>query len=782
MGKRDINIRVGANIQDFSTKMQNVQRKMKKTGKKMQSMGKKLSRSIALPIAAVGALSVKAFATQESALKDLSAITGAVGKDLDFFKKKSIEMSNQSVSSASEILNAFKLMGSARPELLKNSKALAEITKEAITLSEASGIDLETSIKALGDTLNQMNLPASDAGRVINVLAAASKLATKEISYINEAMAKFAGVASKAGISLETSVAATELLGKVIPQAEIAGTNLRNIIIGMQIAASAQGRAFKGLAGELDFYAKDLNNVIKLKKLFGKDSIQAIQHLITERKELVNLSEKITGTSIAYEQQKIRLESLNAVLAMTKNRFTNIGIAIGNELAPIIVKFSGVVKNIANIFMNLNETQKKFILVLLGITMVLPPLIALMGSLTIAMSGINLITIIIVVAITALIAISWLLVKHWIRIKTWFAKIWENIRYFFEKNIDKIQLYMKKLHVALVKLLAKMGNKKAIKGLILMKQELADLETDLIVKSGEHNKALAELNEELQKAKENEKSFIDIITDEIIKIKEEIKQTNNLTESVKLQKEEIEKLIGIKTTNKYEKPEKPIAKSVGFESPTDSLNPESNFYSKMQVFLESDTWKEMFSAIKDGVNQLDNVFDSFFNNKTIRLDNWYAKELKGIETSGKSEAEKEIALTDLNEKEQKKRAKIERGMAIKEKAMAIWQATVNGIVAVTKVLGNPIWAAIVAGMAAVQVALIASTPIPAMAEGGLAYGDSIVRVGEYSGARSNPEVIAPLNKIQGMLGGDGFIAETRISGDDLRIIINKANKKFGRQR
>ena len=779
MGKRDINIRVGANIQDFSTKMQNVQRKMKKTGKKMQSMGKKLSRSIALPIAAVGALSVKAFATQESALKDLSAITGAVGKDLDFFKKKSIEMSNQSVSSASEILNAFKLMGSARPELLKNSKALAEITKEAITLSEASGIDLETSIKALGDTLNQMNLPASDAGRVINVLAAASKLATKEISYINEAMAKFAGVASKAGISLETSVAATELLGKVIPQAEIAGTNFRNIIIGMQIAASDQGRAFKGLAGELDFYAKDLNNVIKLKKLFGKDSIQAIQHLITERKELVNTKEKITGTSIAYEQQKIRLESLNAVLAMTNNRFTNIGIAIGNELAPIIVKFSGVVKNIANIFMNLNETQKKFIIVLLGITMVLPPLIALMGSLTIAMSGINLITIIIVVAITALIAISWLLVKHWIRIKTWFAKIWENIRYYFEENIDIIQLYMKKLQIAVVKLLAKMGNKKAIKGLILMKQELNDLETDLIVKSGEHNKALAELNEELQKAKENEKSFIDVITDEIIKIKDEIKQTDNLTESVKKQKEEIEKLIRIKTPNKDEKP---IAKSVGFESPTDSLNPKSDFYSRMHVFLESDTWDEMFSTIKDGVNQLDNVFDSFFNNKTKRLDNWYAKELQGIESSQKSEAEKEIALTDLNEKEQKKRAKIERGMAIKEKAMAIWQATVNGIVAVTKVLGNPIWAAIVAGMAAVQVALIASTPIPAMAEGGLAYGDSIVRVGEYSGARSNPEVIAPLNKIQGMLGGDGFIAETRISGDDLRIIINKANKKFGRQR
>jgi TP901 family phage tail tape measure protein len=41
--------------------------------------------------------------------------------------------------------------------------------------------------------------------------------------------------------------------------------------------------------------------------------------------------------------------------------------------------------------------------------------------------------------------------------------------------------------------------------------------------------------------------------------------------------------------------------------------------------------------------------------------------------------------------------------------------------------------------------------IPAFAEGGLVYGDTLAQVGEYPGARSNPEVIAPLSKLQGML-------------------------------
>jgi hypothetical protein len=41
--------------------------------------------------------------------------------------------------------------------------------------------------------------------------------------------------------------------------------------------------------------------------------------------------------------------------------------------------------------------------------------------------------------------------------------------------------------------------------------------------------------------------------------------------------------------------------------------------------------------------------------------------------------------------------------------------------------------------------------IPGLAEGGLAYGPTIAQVGEYGNAKSNPEVIAPLSKLQAML-------------------------------
>ena len=64
------------------------------------------------------------------------------------------------------------------------------------------------------------------------------------------------------------------------------------------------------------------------------------------------------------------------------------------------------------------------------------------------------------------------------------------------------------------------------------------------------------------------------------------------------------------------------------------------------------------------------------------------------------------------------------------------------------------------------------------ANGGIVSGPTAALVGEYSGARTNPEVIAPLNKLQNMLGGNvSFV----ISGDNLVGTLNRANKTRARK-
>ena len=59
--------------------------------------------------------------------------------------------------------------------------------------------------------------------------------------------------------------------------------------------------------------------------------------------------------------------------------------------------------------------------------------------------------------------------------------------------------------------------------------------------------------------------------------------------------------------------------------------------------------------------------------------------------------------------------------------------------------------------------------IPQMASGGIVSGPVIAQVGEYSGASHNPEVIAPLDKLQSMMGGQAVQVTGKISGRDILL-------------
>jgi tape measure domain-containing protein len=72
--------------------------------------------------------------------------------------------------------------------------------------------------------------------------------------------------------------------------------------------------------------------------------------------------------------------------------------------------------------------------------------------------------------------------------------------------------------------------------------------------------------------------------------------------------------------------------------------------------------------------------------------------------------------------------------------------------------------------------LISKIGLPKLAQGGLVFAPTMAMVGDNKNARVDPEVIAPLSKLKGMLDGGGspYILSTRVSGSDLIVIMEKA--------
>lgn len=92
-------------------------------------------------------------------------------------------------------------------------------------------------------------------------------------------------------------------------------------------------------------------------------------------------------------------------------------------------------------------------------------------------------------------------------------------------------------------------------------------------------------------------------------------------------------------------------------------------------------------------------------------------------------------------------------------------------------------AAIAAGVAAVVSALATKPKIPAFATGGAVFGDTIARVGEYTGARYDPEIIQRRSTIEGWLqkastgSGLGGDVVFRIEGDALEGVLNNTRRR-----
>lgn len=99
-------------------------------------------------------------------------------------------------------------------------------------------------------------------------------------------------------------------------------------------------------------------------------------------------------------------------------------------------------------------------------------------------------------------------------------------------------------------------------------------------------------------------------------------------------------------------------------------------------------------------------------------------------------------------------------------------------------ISNPVLAAaagvaLIAGAAIVRSQLNKGPEVQAFADGGIVSGPTLGLMGEYPGASSNPEVIAPLDKLKGMLKSNdssGFVASTSIQGRDLAIVLERYNR------
>ena len=302
-------------------------------GRLLSSLGPAgVAAGAGLGAVATGYLSaLKAGREFDKQISQLSAITGATGKDLAFLRGEATALARATTIGATQVAEAFKLIASAKPELLSSGEALAVVTKHAITLAEASGQQLPEAARALTTALNQFGAGANQAGRFINVLAAGAQKGAVEIPDLTIALVKAGTEARGAGLSFEQTVAIVEELGKFGTPLEKIGTSLRNIFLRLQAGADETNPALQGWEKALDNLAAKQLSTLELTKLFGEENITVARQMLAVRDSAKDLTGEITNTNTALEQAHTATDNLDGDITRLKNAWNAWNVEMGGS-------------------------------------------------------------------------------------------------------------------------------------------------------------------------------------------------------------------------------------------------------------------------------------------------------------------------------------------------------------------------------------------------------------------------------------------------------------------
>ena len=716
----------------------------------------------------------------QQSMADLQAITGIVGKDLQAISQAARETGKQSGLGAKGAVDAFTLLASQIQIDKIGLQGLMLLQKETITLAQAGGLEMADAATAMAATINQFGLEASEANRVINVLAAGSKYGAAEVADLAQSFKVSGATAAAAGLSVEQTAGAIEVLSQMNLKGAEAGTALRNIILKLQTTLGID-LSNVGFAKALDGLKPKLQDTIYLAKVFGAENIAAAQYLITNAQAVDEMTAAVTGSNVAQEQAAIRTDTVAEKMKQIQARIDDMKIslfemtggltgyasALGDtgvmisQMIPLISLLKGWIVKLSGVIGIATAATKLFSLALWTnpITWVVAAVAALVAGLVIAYKKLD--------------GFRNLVNKLWVDLK----KTFSIISPYKEKGMDiKGSVNITNVEETKKSLRTLQGRVDDLKmafdpnhvwkySLSIPQQEPSrETSTGNEPRSGSREtlNTIAGLQKKIQELKElQEKSSVQ----NAINLQKEIDLYQKKLDLINLQ---IAKgVAGNLADSKYKDT---ISSSVATLPVPAKISIPVEF-DKATLSRSFQLMKQQFS---DSIKEIE-ITGEQIGGILIGSIQQFASGLGEAVASGNGLEVFKSMLTGL--------------MDMLSQFGAALIAAGTATLAFKSMFANPI-AAIITGTALVTATAAAKAALQnatAFANGGIVSGPTLALVGEYSGARNNPEVIAPLDKLQSMIEPvrqtfEGLYLETKVRGKDLYVVLQGVERKNGRTR
>ena len=780
MAESNLKVNITGDSSKLNNALSSASSKLQAFGSKMQSVGRSMSTKLTLPIVAAGAAATKLALDFDKSMTQIESLVGIAADKVSEMGETAKKMATDTGRSANEAAEALFFITSAGLRGADATDTLsASLKAAAVGLGETKTIaDLATS------AMNAYGVENLNATSATDILVASVREGKLEASELAGAMGGVIPIASNMGVEFNEVGAALAAMSRTGTNAANGATQLTAILASIKAPTVQSAEAMLALGTSQEEIAQsleqkglmptllDLSNRLKQTGMDAKaifPNLRALKGVLDLTGKGAADNEKIfdaLNNTLGATDEAFEKTSQSASFQFTKGMATmkNSLMEIGQIILPAVVKgvtkLSTFVKGLADSFKNLSPQTQKIILSLTGILAAAGPMLIIFGKI---MTGLSALGPILTIAATGFRVLTMAMAANpIIAIAGAIALV-----------VTALNSYTKAQKEATAASVSKLDSKAIDNRLKAAEEELAYLDT-LEGKRRYSISAQKAMNERLTNEisllrqrktalEENTKA-----EGEAIKQREEIQQTSFVSPT-QPQTQGRGQVSGVGGGLESQGLMTPITSAIKADTAgiPDALAEQSQVLSEGQLaFLERaaefqhQAGQIMTAGMQNVVTGMSGAIGS-----AITSGGNLMGALGGVIISGIAQIAENLG-----------KAAIKIGLTMKAIKMA-FKSPATAIAA---------GVALIAISKAIQTVIpkIASGEASAFANGGIVSGPTMGLVGEYPGARQNPEVIAPLNKLQSMIGGGGqninIGGQIRLEGQDLLIAIERANETAGR--
>jgi len=808
MAANELKVLLTGDASRLSASLNTASSRLKSFGSNVKSIGSSLQR-FALPLALAGGAAVKMGADFDKSMTQIKSLVGVASAEVDKMGAAAREMAVSTGKSSTEAADALFFITSAG---LRGSEAMdvlnASLQAAAVGLGETKTVaDLATSaMNAYGSNV----LSATDA---TDVMVAAVREGKLEAAELAGSMGRVLPIASAMGVNFNEVGAAFAALSRTGTNAAEAATQVRGIFssllkpttdaeaalseMGLSSAGLRKSLKEDGLLATLEVLKSNFEgNDTAAQRVFGNvRALSGVMDLLganvdTTRQIFDNMNKTQGTTAKAFQAtSKSASFQLTAAINKAKESFAQMGAIMLKTMLPLFQDITAAISKIFNAFNNLEPMTQKLALGFGAMVVALPTIITLVGTLT-TIIGALLSPIGLVAA--ALAAVAYVIYKNWAEVAPVVVGLYNQFVDLYNSSeslrvvIGVLGATFKSVFIGVKAIVDRFVNTFATMWNLI--KEFSEKGTDgafgdILETGAKKGEAIA-----LQAGADIGKAYSDAIAD-AVKNRLEKKTVEQLNTSLSNAASGVKGMftglfsggggVGGGTQAAAAAPVNLASTFASKGVQGDQLisgsaeSPLTGVVEQMNIDLEGmATAQEKYEANLQRMQEIgqavgNSVAGAFSSMTGSMIDSL------GLADTGMQGFLKSMlkTVTDLIAM-----------MLASSISQAIAGATAAGTATgPAAVFTTPAFIA-----TAVGGIMGAFAAIPAFANGGIVSGPTMGLMGEYPGAKSNPEVIAPLNKLKNIIGEQGGGGNMNVSGEfvvrgqDLVVALQRADKTRSR--